>query len=96
MIRYDYMNASDNIPQWLAEQCNRQAVTIEYYYNNLVDCPAWTFNNAWHSQGLDPWLCIEGVDKDVKCPAYHIDYGTASTRKVAADHIIFVQKNYLK
>lgn len=80
MIPHRYINASDDLAQYEADQIGRQEVTLDWFIENGIenDIALW----AWVSDeaakfGLDPWRLIE-LDQ------------------VKPWHRLFVQKNQLE
>jgi hypothetical protein len=56
MVPHDYLNASDNIAQYHADQIGRQEVTVDWYLDNMIDACVfrWTSDDD-AAMGLDPW-----------------------------------------
>lgn len=63
MIPHHYMNASDDLPQYVADTLSRQEVTADWYLDNMADKPlwAWTSTEAYE-MGLEPWKLNPDVD----------------------------------
>lgn len=66
VLLHNYVNASDDIGAYQADQCNRQAVTAEWAFEHLVDETLYVYrtDDAHGESGFDPWLTIDGgMDK---------------------------------
>jgi len=91
IVEHDYVNASDNIAQYEADQCNRQQVTIEQYseYWAQYDIPVWKFNRLTSDMGLDPWFQVnDRLDKSmVDDNVYFV-----GNDEVNGDFPLFIQK----
>lgn len=69
ILEHKYVDASDDPAVYSADQCKRQAVTVEWAYEHLCDVTLY----VWTGAETDPWLTIEGVDKLIK-GSYEGDY----------------------
>ena len=56
MIPHSYLNASDNVAQYHADQIGRQEVTVDWYLDHMIDACVfrWTGDED-EEMGLDPW-----------------------------------------
>jgi hypothetical protein len=95
ILPHKYINASDDIAAYMADQCGRQAVTAEFAYEHLCDVTLYVFQEEMGAQGFDPWVTVEGMDKGTKTQEYFLDYGRTGVLKVAPDFRVFVSKKML-
>lgn len=101
LVRHTYFNATDNLAQYEADRCGRQAITIADYFadDRLCDLAVWTFNVKNHELGLEPWRDVGSaalLDRWVpgKAPDPAKPY-LIGDRSVGPDHVLFVQKRDL-
>lgn len=93
ILQHKYVNASDDIAAYKADQCGRQAVSVEWAYRNLVDCTLYVFRTANHELGLEPWLTIDaGVDRNLIGNEYILCYGSVGEKIVPPNFRIFASK----
>ena len=91
IVEHDYVNASDNIAQYEADQCNRQQVTIEQYmeYWAQYDIPVWRFNKLTNDMGLDPWWqANDQIDQSTSDDNIYF----VKDQEVNGDYPLFIQK----
>jgi hypothetical protein len=60
ILSHEYVNASDDPALYAADQCNRQAVTVEWAYDHLVDENVYIYRSEYADLGLDPWISVDG------------------------------------
>jgi hypothetical protein len=63
MIEHRYTNASDDLPQYIADTLDRQEVTADWYLDYMAEKPvwAWVSTEAYH-MGLEPWRLDPDID----------------------------------
>ena len=91
IVEHDYVNASNNIAQYEADQCDRQQVTIEQYseYWAQYDIPVWKFNRLTSDMGLDPWFQVnDRLDKSMIDDNIYF----VGNDEVDGDFPLFIQK----
>lgn len=92
IVKHKYIAASDNIAQCLADQCNRQQVTIEQYaeYWAQYDIPVWRFNRLTYDMGLDPWFqANDQLDRSIADDTVYF----IKDEKVDGSYPLFIQKS---
>lgn len=57
MIRHEYTKPSDNMAQYTADQCGRQEVTLDWYwqYGVIFDLAFFRWIDGQAEMNLDPW-----------------------------------------
>jgi len=91
IVEHNYVNASDNIAQYEADQCNRQQVTIEQYaeYWGQYGIPVWHFNRLTAEIGLDPWFQVnDRLDQSIADANIYF----VGDEEVNKDYPLFIQK----
>lgn len=97
-IPHKYVNASDNIAQYRADQCGRQAITVAEYFDHdwMADLTVYSFSVEDDEMGLDPWRIVDldrympGREPNPDKP--YIMSNASGTRSwdVAGDRVVFV------
>lgn len=92
IVTHQYLDASDNLAQYAADSCLRQAVTAAFAYEHLVDENVYLFSAEADALGLEPWTLLQGMDKSSRDEPkpYFLEYGRAGSLPVAADFQVFV------
>ncbi len=102
-VRHTYFNASDNLGQYAADQCKRQAMMVFEVYadDRFCDEPLYVFDAEADSYGLDPWRIVT-LDKYMPghAPVFTKPFlleSAAGTRAkaVAPVFVVFVAKKTL-
>ena len=104
MLKHEYFDASDDIAAHLADECGRQAVTVQWFCDNLdPDTPAWSFYKRGYEQGTEKWFPVElmelsetGLKEEGKPSGsrwFYLDW--MAERPRPANTRIFVQKTDL-
>jgi hypothetical protein len=96
ILPHKYVSASDDIAAYAADQCGRQAVTVEWAYEHLVDETLYVY---MPDSMTDPWLTIDaGVDRNFKTDTGRLSdkfilcYGSAGEMSVAQGFRVFASK----
>jgi len=56
MTPHEYLNASDNLAQYEADQIGRQEVTVGWYFDHMCDEAVFRWTSDEEAEmGLDPW-----------------------------------------
>lgn len=56
MIPHAYVDASDNLAQYMADLIDRQEVTVDWYLDHMIDAAVFRWTSDDDAQlGLDPW-----------------------------------------
>jgi hypothetical protein len=95
ILKHDYVNASDDIAAYCADQCGRQAVTTEFAFAKMdADETFYLFSYDAYDAGHDPWVTIDGgIDRLTKDPnKYVLCYGRTGEFEVQNDTRIFADK----
>jgi hypothetical protein len=92
IIEHDYLNASENVAQYMADECGRQCVTIDYFIEHMVDCYGWTFSKENHEYSMDPWKMFDGVDQATEGQSRYITFVSGSEKVVGPNYAVFVQR----
>jgi hypothetical protein len=92
IIEHNYLDASENVAQYMADQCGRQCVTVDYFIEHMVDCYGWTFNKEDHEYSMDPWKMFDGVDQATKGQSRYINFVSGSDKVVGPNYAVFVQR----
>lgn len=101
-IRHDYINGSDNLGQYKADEIGRQACTVAEVHGDgrFSDAMLYAFSFAAADVRADPWYVVT-LDKyvDGRAPVsaapYIVEYGTGRTIAVPPDWPVFVAKSFL-
>jgi len=83
---------SDHLAMYEAEQCKRQAVTVDWLFQFMAehDLVAWHF--VEECIDTDPWREITGIDAQTDFAEFYLDIaGTTRTLDVEPKDIVFVQ-----
>jgi hypothetical protein len=78
--------------QSAADFIGRQAVTVDWYLENMTDATAWWFNELADDCGMDPWMEIDGIDAATEGQDRWIEFTSGRTKRVGPAFQIFVQK----
>lgn len=90
-VEHDYVNATDNIAQYQADQYNRQQVTVEQYMEWYAerDVPVWSFSPTLFEFSLDPWKLVnDGIDQSTTDNNVYF----LGEVEVDKDYPLFIQK----
>ena len=56
MIPHAYVDAGDNLAQYMADLIDRQEVTVDWYLDHMIDAAVFRWTSDEDAQlGLDPW-----------------------------------------
>jgi hypothetical protein len=90
ILPHKYVNASDDPGAYAADQCGRQAVTIEWAFAHLMDETLYVYRN---DSMTDPWLTIDGgVDQNLMTGKYILCYGRTGELPVPKGSRVFASK----
>ena len=95
VLAHKYVNASDDIAAYQADQCGRQAVTAQWAWDNLCDETLYVYltDDAHGEGGFDPWLTIDGgMDKRTDCDVFILCYGRTGEMPVDPAFRVFASK----
>lgn len=81
---------------FLAEKCNRVAVTAKWLWNNELEPTGYIFDKLNYILGVDPWITISGVDAKVDGSKIILWTGSNSEKEVHPNYEVFVHKNALR
>lgn len=90
ILVHTYINASDDIAAWKADQCGRQAVTAQFAWEHLWDQTLYVYVET----APDPWVTITGIDK-LRDGRIVLEYGRTGEIIVKEDCRVFVSKKAL-
>lgn len=96
MIKHTYVNASDDPGAYAADQCNRQAVTAQFAWDNLCDKPIWLYSQEAADMGLDPWTLCNGMDREIPSGMLILEYGRTGERRLKPEDRVYAQRSTLK
>ncbi len=94
VLRHSYVNASDDIAAYCADQCGRQAVTVEFAFEKMdADETFYLFSYDNNDAGLDPWITIDGgIDPTGVPKKYVLCHGRTGEFEVQNDTRIFADR----
>ena len=99
ILAHTYFNASDDPAAHDADVCNRQAVTVEWAYDNWCDRVLWMWRDSLMS-GDDPWIEVISLDKLVKPDengnVFIVEWSVTKDKLVKPDFRLFVQRHDLE
>lgn len=99
ILPHQYVDASDDIAAYRADQCGRQAVTAQFAWDNLCDETLYVYltDDAHGEGGFDPWLTIDGgMDKLTDQEVYILCYGRTGEMKVDQKFRVFASAKAVK
>jgi hypothetical protein len=96
MIPHTYKFASQDPAAWDADQCDRQAVTVEWAYEHLCDEPLWHYRQESADCGFDPWRLIDGIDKFTSGNEYELCGAADWFKRVGPKFRVFAQRSTLR
>lgn len=92
VLEHKYVDASDDLAAYAADQCNRQAVTAQWAWDNLCDETLYVYV----PDAADPWVTIDGgMDKltDKSIPeTFVLCYGRTGEIFVSPESRVFASK----
>ncbi len=94
VIPHKFINASEAPAQYEAEQCDRQAVTVEFLADH-PDLQGYLFLDGQAEIGLDPWRMIEGVDYTFDRATFFVEWGRTAEKEVDRLFQVFVSRKQL-
>lgn len=92
VLPHQYVDATDDIAAYLADECGRQAITTEFAFTKLdADETVYLFSFSNYEAGLDPWVTIDGgIDRRIDEPnKFILCYGRTGEFCAAGDTRIF-------
>jgi len=92
ILPHQYVDATDDIAAYLADECGRQAITTEFAFTKLdADETVYLFSVENYESGLDPWVTIDGgIDRRTDDPSkFILCHGRTGEFCVANDTRIF-------
>ena len=96
MVPHTYRDASEDPAAYEADQIDRQGVTVAFAYEHLVDEPMYLWNvRAWES-GMDPWISVSGLDREVGDGKFIVEYGSTGEKVVEGPFRVFAQRSSLR
>src|SRR5271166_3851047 len=92
ILPHQYVDATDDIAAYLADECGRQGITTEFAFSKMdADEPFYLFSYSNYEAGLDPWVTIDGgIDRRTDDPSkFILCHGRTGEFCVANDTRIF-------
>lgn len=92
ILAHDYFDARDDIAAYYADECKRQAVSVAFAMEHLVDMTLWIFREDRIE--TDPWQEIVGIDKLIRgddSGKYVLMTGRTGERMVEPAFRVFAQ-----
>ena len=99
ILAHKYVDASDDLAAYKADQCGRQAVTAKFAWDNLCDETLYVYltDDAHGENGFDPWVTIDGgMDKRTDCEVCILCHGRTGEMLVDPNFRVFVSVKALK
>lgn len=95
ILEHKYVDASDDVAAYSADQCKRQAVTAEWAFEHLCDETLYVYREQGY--GIDPWLTIDGgMDKLTKTEVYILCFGSTGELAVEPSFRVFASKRVVE
>ena len=91
VLTHKYVNASDDVAAYRADQCGRQAVTAQFAWDNLCDETLYVYIDR--TDGTDPWVTIDGgMDKLDANDCFVLCFGRTGEIIVGPQSRVFASK----
>jgi hypothetical protein len=92
VLEHKYVDASDDLAAYSADQCDRQAVTAQWAWDNLCDETFYLFNTERIE--TEPWVTIDaGMDQLTSNGHFVLCFGRTGEIVVAPEYRVFASKS---